>query len=161
MANGQTIFSGSIRPSSGLADEVQRLPPRVRYPCCAMYGACEGNRTLDIQLGKLGVCHCLQYVTCKTEQKWPYKHQGLRPVCKTGTAHNRGSGRSLTPQPSDLHVVSKDGDYRLGKLSFASANTSGTRPEGRSWMPFTPSSIPGVGTQESSFRKRHGAVMAA
>src|SRR5215467_16224582 len=66
ITNGKTILGGSIRSSSGLADEVQRLPPRVRYLCCAMYGAGEGNRTLDIQLGKLGVCQAPQQLSCKT-----------------------------------------------------------------------------------------------
>src|SRR5262245_21216112 len=65
IANGKTILGGSIRSSSGLADEVHRLPPRVRYLCCAMYGAGEGNRTLDIQLGKLDSLQSYQNDSCK------------------------------------------------------------------------------------------------
>jgi hypothetical protein len=51
-------------------------------------GAGEGNRTLDIQLGKLDVFHCIQRVACKTEQKSPYMHQEVTVGLQNRTVSN-------------------------------------------------------------------------
>jgi hypothetical protein len=51
-------------------------------------GAGEGNRTLDIQLGKLDVSHCTQHVACKTEQKSVYMHQEVTFGLQNRTVSN-------------------------------------------------------------------------
>src|SRR5215469_17449509 len=57
IANGQTILSGSIRSSSGLADDLACRRSLTggwgEMMASQRVGAGEGNRTLDIQLGKV------------------------------------------------------------------------------------------------------------
>src|SRR5215510_11792309 len=79
IANGQTILSGSIRSSSGLADDHACRRSLTagwgEMMASQRVGAGEGNRTLDIQLGKLDSLQSYQNDNCKTAPFQSKSHQ--------------------------------------------------------------------------------------